>query len=49
MGWTWKRVREPCLASLASGDMNDPYYQETYAVRNIIDPGEHALGVKDES
>lgn len=35
MGYRWKRVRRPCIESLASGDWSDPYYQESYGVRRI--------------
>lgn len=35
MGYTWTRVRRPCIRNLASGDWGDPYYQESYGVRGI--------------
>jgi glycosyltransferase involved in cell wall biosynthesis len=35
MGYTWTRVKQPCIVSLASGDMNDPYYQRSYGDRRI--------------
>lgn len=38
MKYTWKRVREPCIVGIATGDMNDPYYQESYGARGITDP-----------
>lgn len=38
MGYSWTRVRKPCLNSLASGDLNDPYYQKSYGDRRISYP-----------
>lgn len=35
MGWDWMRVQRPCVFHIASGDMSDPYYQESYGVRGI--------------
>lgn len=35
MGYGWTRVRKPCLQSLASGDMDDPYYVRSYGDRRI--------------
>jgi glycosyltransferase involved in cell wall biosynthesis len=35
MGYTWTRVKRPCIRNLASGDWKDPYYQESYGVRGI--------------
>lgn len=35
MGWNWQRVRRPCVIHTASGDMNDPYYQQSYGIRGI--------------
>lgn len=31
----WARVGKPCVVSLASGDMGDPYYRDSYGVRGI--------------
>lgn len=36
MGYRWTRVRNPCIASLATGDWKDSYYQESYAARGIV-------------
>jgi glycosyltransferase involved in cell wall biosynthesis len=36
MGYHWTRVKVPCIVSLASGDLNDPYYQESYGARRIV-------------
>jgi len=35
MGYTWTRVKRPCIRNLASGDWKDPYYVESYGVRGI--------------
>jgi Glycosyl transferase family 2 len=35
MGYTWTRVKRPCIRNLASGDWKDPYYQESYGIRGI--------------
>lgn len=37
LGYTWKRVKEPCIVSLAMDDLADPYYQETYRVRRMAE------------
>lgn len=34
--YRWSRVTEPCVVHIASGDVNDPYYQHSYGVRGII-------------
>lgn len=34
-GWRWARVKRPCVVHLASGDLNDPYYQHSYGIRGI--------------
>ena len=36
MGWHWRRVRTPCIESLASGDWNDDYYARSYGDRGIV-------------
>ncbi|GIV03710.1 MAG: hypothetical protein KatS3mg015_2540 [Fimbriimonadales bacterium] len=36
MGWEWDRVDVSCLRSLASGDLSDPYYRESYGARRIV-------------
>lgn len=36
MGWQWGRVQRPCVVHIASGDLDDPYYQHSYGVRGII-------------
>lgn len=47
MGYTWTRVKRPCIRSLASGDMNDPYYQKSYGDRRIVPHGiEQQLGIE---
>lgn len=48
MGFQWGRVQKPCIVSLASGDLNDPYYQKSYGDRRIIDPEKYRqqLGTK---
>lgn len=38
MGFTWTRVKRPCIVSLASGDWDDEYYQESYGARRIERP-----------
>ena len=38
MGWKWRRVKVPCIKSLASGDWNDEYYQKSYGDRRIERP-----------
>lgn len=38
MGYEWRRVKRPCIVSLASGDWSDPYYQMSYGARGIV-PG----------
>lgn len=35
MGYTWTRVKRPCIQNLASGDWGDPYYQQSYGDRGI--------------
>lgn len=35
MGYTWRRVRQPCIVNLASGDANDPYYAKSFGDRGI--------------
>jgi len=45
MGYTWRRVKKPAIESLASGDMDDPYYQKAYGDRGIVPEGlEQQLG-----
>jgi len=45
MGYTWRRVKKPAIESLASGDMNDPYYVQAYGDRGIVPEGlEQQLG-----
>lgn len=36
LGFRWTRVKKPCIESLASGDLNDPYYQKSYGDRRIL-------------
>lgn len=36
MGWGWGRVRRRCIANLASGDLQDPYYADSYGARRIF-------------
>lgn len=36
MRFKWDRVDKPCIQSIASGDLSDPYYRESYGVRGII-------------
>ncbi len=54
MGWRWCRVRRPCIESLASGDLSDPYYQRSYGERGILTDAirdiqqRQALGIKDD-
>ena len=43
MGYEWRRVKRPCIESLASGDLNDPYYVKSYGDRGIIDPKVHGM------
>lgn len=38
MGYNWRRVKKPCLESLASGDWDDPYYERSYGIRGIKPP-----------
>ena len=41
LGYTWTRVKKPCIETLASGDWNDSYYQRSYGDRGIVpDPGD---------
>lgn len=35
MGYTWTRVKKPCVVNLATGDWGDPYYQRSYGDRGI--------------
>ena len=35
-GWRWGRVTRPCVVHIATGDLEDPYYQRSYGVRGII-------------
>ena len=35
MGWRWTRVTRPCVVHIATGDLDDPYYQKSYGVRGI--------------
>lgn len=37
-GWSWARVKRPCIVPISSEDPNDPYYQETWALRGIEPP-----------
>jgi glycosyltransferase involved in cell wall biosynthesis len=48
LGFTWKRVKEPCIRTLASGDLSDPYYQRSYGDRGIVNADElrQQLGTK---
>ena len=34
-GYEWTRVRRECIQGITTPDPRDPYYQETYASRNI--------------
>jgi glycosyltransferase involved in cell wall biosynthesis len=36
LGYTWERVEHPCITSMASGDLGDPYYVKSYSDRGII-------------
>lgn len=38
MGWQWGRVKRPCIISLSREDPDDPYYQQTWALRGIRPP-----------
>jgi GT2 family glycosyltransferase len=38
LGYTWTRVKRPCIHSLASGDWSDPYYAKSYGDRRIEAP-----------
>jgi glycosyltransferase involved in cell wall biosynthesis len=38
LGYEWTRVKKPCIVSLATGDWNDPYYEQSYSVRGIKQP-----------
>jgi glycosyltransferase involved in cell wall biosynthesis len=46
MGYQWKRVRRPCLLSLADGDWEDPYYAKSYGDRRIKRPRGIRYGVR---
>lgn len=35
MGFEWTRVKKSCIVSIASGDWDDEYYQESYGARRI--------------
>jgi hypothetical protein len=35
MGWEWTRVTRPSIIHTATGDMTDPYYQQSYGIRGI--------------
>lgn len=35
-GYRWVRVKRPCVVHLATGDLNDPYYQHSYGVRGLL-------------
>jgi len=37
-GYTWTRVKQPCIVSLSREDPDDPYYQETWKLRGITPP-----------
>lgn len=39
LGYEWVRVKEPCVVSLAYEDPSDPYYQRSWALRQITPPG----------
>ncbi len=34
-GRTWERVQKPCIVHIGQASRDDPYYQETFSVRNI--------------
>lgn len=36
MGYLWRRVEKPCILNLATGDLKDPYYVESYMARGIV-------------
>lgn len=36
MGWEWSRVKHTCIQSISFEDLNDPYYQQTWADRGIL-------------
>jgi len=38
MGYSWTRVKQPCIVPLSREDPDDPYYVETWAVRGIKPP-----------
>jgi hypothetical protein len=38
MGYSWTRVKRPCIVSLASGDWDDDYYRKSYGARHIPPP-----------
>lgn len=37
MGYTWARVKKPCIVSLAREDPNDPYYESVWRDRGIFE------------
>ena len=49
LGYRWTRVREPSIETMASGDLTDPYYIESYGVRGIVNANElrRQLGVSE--
>jgi len=50
LGYRWTRVARPSILTLASGDLTDPYYIESYGVRGIVNADElrRQLGVREE-
>ena len=36
-GYRWTRVKRPSIVAIATGDLTDPYYIESYGVRGIVD------------
>ena len=46
-GYAWTRVARPSVETMASGDLTDPYYIESYGVRGIVNADElrRQLGV----
>lgn len=37
LGYTWARVKKPCIVSLAREDPNDPYYEGVWRDRGIFE------------
>ena len=46
MGYTWTRVKRPCIRSLSQESWDDPYYQHSWDARGMYRPEDSAPATK---